>query len=78
MHRSQLGLASTGEFETGGGDEPNLMRIQTQVLNKRPSPRLAGIVNQMRGATGQMLVENLDEIERYSLAVDMRTMQDMH
>ena len=55
-----------------------MLRIQTQVLNKRPSPRLAVIVNQMRGATGQILIENLDEIERYSLAVDMRIMQDMH
>ena len=48
------------------------------MLNKRPSPRLALVVNRLREAQSPMLGADEDEIERYSIALDMRTMQEMH
>lgn len=77
-NHSHLGLVSSGRLKNDGGSEADLLRIQTQVLNKRPSPRLTVVTNQIRGFQTPMLYEDEDEIERYSIAVDMRTMQEMH
>lgn len=50
--------------------EAEMLNIQSKVLNARPSPR-------KREELKSNEVDE-DEIERHSIAVDMRTMQEMH
>ena len=54
-------------------DEADLLRIQTQLLNPRSNSRLnSDIANSLGSQTYN------EEVERHNIAIDMRTMQEMH